>query len=156
MKWKLPHEWEKLKQGIDCPICEDMHLEENRFSFKVAELQQGIVRLARNQYLPGYTVVIFRRHANELFELSVQELTEFWQDVSRVAKVLYDLYQPTKVNYLVFGHHCPHLHCHLVVHSYEDDPGKPVDWNEATVHLSPQQYQHIIVEMQRKLQESAC
>lgn len=96
MKWKSPHEWEKLKQGIDCSLCEDMHLEENRFSFKVAELQQGIVRLGRNQYLPGYTVVIFRRHANELFELSVQELTEFWQDVSRVAKVLYDLYQPTK------------------------------------------------------------
>ena|SRR2546421_11113549 len=149
MKWKLPQEWEKLKQGIDCPICEDMHLEENRFSFKVIELQQGIVRLARNQYLPGYTVVIFRRHANELFELSVQELTEFWQDVSRVAKVLYDLYQPTKVNYLVFGHHCPHLHCHLVIHSYEDDPSKPVDWNEETVLLSPQQYQHIIAEMQK-------
>ena len=66
-----------------------MYLEENRFSFKVAELQQGIVRLARNQYLPGYTVVIFRRHANELFELSVQELTQFWQDVSRVAKVIF-------------------------------------------------------------------
>jgi diadenosine tetraphosphate (Ap4A) HIT family hydrolase len=153
MKWKAPHEWEQLKQGIGCPICADMHLEENRFSFKVAELQQGIVRLARNQYLPGYTLVIFRRHANELFELSASELTEFWQDVSRTARVLYDLYHPTKVNYLVYGHHCPHLHCHLVVHSYEDDPSKPVNWNEETVLLSPQQYQHLITQMQRKFQE---
>jgi hypothetical protein len=41
-----------------------------------------------------------------------------------------------------------------VVHSYEDDPSKPVDWNEETVLLSPHQYQHLIAQMQRKLQES--
>jgi diadenosine tetraphosphate (Ap4A) HIT family hydrolase len=155
MKWKSPQEWEKLKQGIDCPICEDMHLEENRFSFKVTELQQGIVRLAKNQYMRGYTVVFFRWHANELFELSSQELAQFWQDISRVANVLYEMYQPTKVNYLVFGHHCPHVHCHLLVHSYEDDPSKPVDMNEETVLLSSQEYEQIIAQMRRKLQETS-
>jgi diadenosine tetraphosphate (Ap4A) HIT family hydrolase len=140
----------------------DLKEQAGQKDYRIEELEVLLMRallrieeLERNQYLPGYTVVIFRRHANELFELIVQELTEFWQDVSRVAKVVYDLYQPTKVNYLVFGHHCPHLHCHLVIHSYEDDPSKPVDWNEETVLLSSQQYQHIIAEMQRKLQEPA-
>jgi diadenosine tetraphosphate (Ap4A) HIT family hydrolase len=154
MKWKPPSEWEQLRQGIGCPICEDMHLEENRFSFKVAELRQGIVRLAKNQYMRGYTVVMLRRHVNELFELSAQELAEFWQDVARVARVLYDLYQPTKVNYLVFGHHCPHLHCHLLVHSYEDDPSTPVDMNAETVLLAPEQYRDIVADMRRRLQVS--
>lgn len=154
MQWKPPREWEQLRRGIDCPICEDMHWEENRFSFKVAELQQGIVRLAKNQYMRGYTVVMFRRHANELFELSAQELAEFWQDVARVAQVLYDLYQPTKVNYLVFGHHCPHLHCHLLVHSYKDDPSTPVDMHAETVLLAPKQYRDIIADMRRRLQVS--
>jgi diadenosine tetraphosphate (Ap4A) HIT family hydrolase len=154
MQWKPPREWEQLRQGIDCPICEDMHWEENRFSFKVAELRQGIVRLAKNQYMRGYTVVMLRRHANELFELSAQELAEFWQDVARVARVLYDLYQPTKVNYLVFGHHCPHLHCHLLVHSYEDDPSTLVDMHAETVLLAPEQYRDIIADMRKRLQVS--
>jgi hypothetical protein len=56
---------------------------------------------------------------------------------------------------LVYGHHCPHLHCHLLVHSYEDDPSKPVDMHAETVLLSPQSSQHLIAEMQRKLQEPA-
>lgn len=96
----------------------------------------------------------FDGHTNELFELFSQELTQFWLDVSLVAKVLYNLYQPTKVNYLVFGHHCPHVHCHPLVHSYKDDPSKPVDMNEKTVLLSPQQYQHVIAQMRSKLQET--
>jgi diadenosine tetraphosphate (Ap4A) HIT family hydrolase len=63
-----------------------------------------------------------KRHACELFELGEQELLEFWQDVARVAKALDTVYQPTKINYCIFGHLCPHIHCHLLVHSFADDP----------------------------------
>jgi diadenosine tetraphosphate (Ap4A) HIT family hydrolase len=142
--WKSPHEWDKLRQGIDCSLCTDMHLDENPFSFKIIELQQSIVRLPKNQYMRGWTIVIFKRHANELFELSQQELLEYWQNIARVAKALDKIYQPVKINYCIFGHHNPHIHCHLLLHSYNDDPNKPIHMHEQEVYLSHDEYQEMI------------
>ncbi len=129
-------------------MCADMGLAENPFSLKVSELQQSIVRLPKNQYLRGWTTVILKRHATELFELTPQELCEYWQDVARVAQALNVIYQPTKINYCIFGHHNPHLHCHLLVHSYADDASKPINMHEHEVVLSPGEYQAMIVQFQ--------
>src|ERR1051326_3102240 len=136
MRWLPPAEWEKLKQGIDCPMCGDIHLDENPFSFLVAELRQRLVRLPKNQYLKGWTIIALKRHANEMFELSDQELLGFWQDVAQVARALDQLHSPAKINYGVFGSRCPHLHCHLIVRSYADDPTEPLDMLKEEVLLS--------------------
>lgn len=145
--WKSPDEWSKLRAGIGCLICEDMDEDENRFSFKVAELQQSIIRLPKNQFLRGWTTVLLKRHANELFELSGQELSEYWQDIARVAKALDTIYQPTKINYCIFGHHSPHIHCHLLVHSYADDPNKPINMHEHELLLASNEYQAMIAQL---------
>ncbi len=150
-KWKSPEHWNNLRNGIDCPLCADMHLEENQFSFKVVDLQQSAVRLPKNQHLRGWTIVVFNRHANELFDLSDQELFEYWQDVAKVAKALHQLYQPTKINYCIFGHHIPHIHCHLLVHSYSDDPSKPVKMDEEEQFLSGDDYQTMIRELRNSI-----
>ncbi len=99
----------------------------------------------------GWTIVAFKRHANELFELTEQEMLEFWQDVSKVAKALDSLYQPVKINYCVFGHHCPHLHCHLLLHSYADDPSKPINMHEGQVLLSQQEYKPMVQQLRQAL-----
>lgn len=80
MKWLPPEVWTRLKDGIDCSMCADLHLDENPFRLKVAELRQSYVRLPRNQYLRGWTVVALRRHASELFELSDAELRRVLSD----------------------------------------------------------------------------
>ena len=133
MKWMAPEAWQALKQGKDCPMCADIHLAENPHSFKVCELSQSIVRLPRNQYMRGWTLVVLKRHAAELFELSPHELHGFWDDVARVAHALERVYAPAKINYLIFGHRCPHVHCHLLAHGYDADPHKPVDIPTTTV-----------------------
>lgn len=150
-RWMPPEKWEPLKAGVGCAMCADIHLPENEFSFLVAERRQTFVRLPRNQFMRGWTTVILKRHACELFELSPQELSEFWQDVSEVARVLQAVYRPVKINYCVFGHLCPHLHCHLLLHSYEDDPHKLIDMNEKTVSLTDGEYQTMIGEMRDRL-----
>lgn len=155
MKWKSSGEWERLKSGADCPMCQDISLPENPFSLKVVELRQSFVRLPRNQYMRGWTIVAFKRHACELFELNPKELLEFWQDVSQVAKALDGLYQPVKLNYCVFGHHCPHLHCHLLVHSYDDDPSKPIDMHEKQVLLPETEYVAMIEQLREAIQSVA-
>jgi len=45
-------------------------LDVNEFSYKVAELDWSVPRLARNQSYRGWSVVIFKRHANELFDMT--------------------------------------------------------------------------------------
>ena len=68
MKWMAPEPWRALKQGKACPMCADIHLAENPHSFNVCELSQSFVRLPRNQYMRGWTLVVLKRHAAELFE----------------------------------------------------------------------------------------
>ncbi len=149
MRWKLPEEWAKLKSGENCPMCQDIHLDVNPFSFLVTELPFSYVRLPRNQWMRGWTIVALKRHACELFELTNDELAGFWGDVARVAKALDGIYQPTKINYCVFGHLCPHLHCHLLIHSFEDDPTKPIDMNEQTVLLTEPEYVAMLDNLRR-------
>ena len=149
--WLPPEKWEPLKAGVGCPMCADLHLPENPFSFLVSERRQSYVRLPRNQFMRGWTIVAFKRHACELFELTPTELSEFWQDVSDVAQALDAIYRPVKINYGIFGHLCPHLHCHLLVHSYADDPHKLIDMNEQTVLLTSKEYQTMIDDLRNRL-----
>src|ERR1700716_2268167 len=94
MSWTSPDEWSRMKAGLNCVMCADIHLDENAFSHKVAEFEHTYVRLPKNQYLRGWTVVALKRHANELFELTNSELLAFWRDVARVAEAIDRLYRP--------------------------------------------------------------
>jgi diadenosine tetraphosphate (Ap4A) HIT family hydrolase len=151
MKWKPPEEWEKLKKGINCPMCADTSMDENQFNFLVKELKYSYVRLPKNQYTRGWTIVVLKHHASELFELSKEELGGFWEDVSHVAKALDTLYKPTKINYCVFGNHCPHIHCHLVMQTYDNDPSKAVKMDEQEEFLAPEEYQKMINDLKTLL-----
>jgi diadenosine tetraphosphate (Ap4A) HIT family hydrolase len=140
MKWKSPQEWAKLKAGIDCPMCLESGMEENQHSYKVIELKQSIVRFNKNQYMPGWTTLILKRHVTELFELSPEERAGFWDEVSIVAKALYQIYNPAKINYCIWGNHMPHIHCHLFTQTFDDDPGKPINQNEKEIFLDKNEY----------------
>jgi diadenosine tetraphosphate (Ap4A) HIT family hydrolase len=147
-----PDRWTVLKAGDGCVICGDAHLEENPFGYLVVELEHSFVRLAKNQYMRGWTTVTLKRHANELWELSDEELAGFWREVAHVGRALDLVYQPAKLNYGVFGNLCPHLHCHLIPRTYADDPTKPLNMNEQEVWLSPPEYAAAIGALRRALE----
>lgn len=151
MKWKTPEEWARLKSGLDCPMCIESGVDENQHSYKVIELKRSIVRLNKNQHIPGWTTLVLKRHAAELFELEPEERAEFWDEVSLVAKVLNDIYRPAKINYCIWGNIMPHLHCHLFPRSFEDDPGQPINQNEREFFLAKEKYQEIIHKLRCKL-----
>lgn len=150
--WTPPDTWARWRRGDGCAMCADSHLPENEHSFLAAELRRSYVRLPRNQYCRGWTIVALKRHANELFELAPAELAEFWQDVSDVARALQDIYQPAKLNYAIFGNRCPHLHCHLLVQTFADDPTAPIDFQAKTVLLPPTEYSAMIETLRARLQ----
>ncbi len=144
MTWKDPEKWEEMKKGTDCPFCNDIHLDVNPFSFKVTELKNSYVRLPRNQYWRGWVFVALKRHATELFELSNQELTEFWQEVSLAAKAVDIVFKPVKINYAIYGNLCPHIHCHIFPQQFENDPHAPIKQNEREILLADEEYKTII------------
>src|SRR4051794_26057211 len=105
--WADASAWAGLLDGTAGPMCADAHLETNQFSRLIAELHHSYVRLAYNQYRRGYTVVILKRHANELFELSDAELAGYWRDVAGTAAALQRVFGAVKINYAILGDLCP-------------------------------------------------
>jgi len=117
-------------------MCAGAHLPADDHSDLVLELRASYARLQRNQTHPGYTAVILKRHACELYELSPAALGAFWADVAWVGAAITDLFQPVKLDTLVMGHRCPHLHCHVFPRYEGDDPFAPIDVTEGAVRLT--------------------
>lgn len=147
MQWMSKPEWDKAKAGTNCSFCREIHGDENSYGFKIVELNHSVVRLPKNQYMRGWTIVALKRHANELFELSDTELSGFWKEVSIVSKALHTMYSPAKINYCIWGNNCPHVHCHLFVLGFDADPDKPINQNEKEVFLGADAYKKMIAEM---------
>ena len=93
-------------------------------SRRVALLPTAVAVLASDQYYPGYTLVIARRHATELYHLPDDESTVYFQDMLRVARAVDRAFSPRKMNYELLGNTVAHLHWHLFPR-YADDPNPP-------------------------------
>ncbi|MFO0700333.1 MAG: HIT family protein [Nitrospira sp.] len=74
-----------------------------------------------DQFFPGWTVLVFHRHATELFQLTSPERAQLMEEVSRVASALSSTYQAKKINYELLGNQLPHIHWH-VIPRLADDP----------------------------------
>lgn len=135
MPWWQGPEWERMKHGQGCAMCADAALASNPFSDLIAETPWSYVRLHRNQTHSGYTVVIAKRHAPELHDLSRDERCGFWNDVAAVGQVIAELFQPVKLANLSMGFRMPHYHCHVFPQYEHDDPHRLVDVSEGDRRL---------------------
>ena len=73
-----------------CPLVQALETAETyrgpsgNVSRRVALLPTAVAVLGADQFYPGYTVVIARRHATELYHLPEAESTAYFQDMLRV------------------------------------------------------------------------
>jgi diadenosine tetraphosphate (Ap4A) HIT family hydrolase len=88
---------------------------------KVGDLPASVVILGHDQFYRGYTVVIARTHATELYHLSDGERAQYLDDMVRVARAIDHAFKPRKMNYECLGNTVAHLHWHLFPR-YADDP----------------------------------
>lgn len=146
--WWSDEEWAALTATEQCGMCADAHLPTNEHSALIAITDTSYVRLARNQHHAGYSLVILREHVVDLAELPPDQLSRFWTDAQRAARVIGEVFQPKKVDYLVMGHRMPHLHCHLLPQHAHDDPLRNVDIADGPMFLPPDAFDAAVAALQ--------
>ncbi len=136
---------------MTCKVCAGEWPEKNH---KIIDLKQSAAYLFEDQFFAGWTVVVLKRHATELFDLTKEERSGLIEEVSAVASALATMFEPIKLNYELLGNQTPHIHWH-VIPRLENDPAprEPV-WRvpHEPVRLTPAALQERIAAMKTHLQ----
>ncbi len=108
-----------MTQQQDCRMCQDPIIQQKGFEHprKVAELEVSTAVLRpTHQYFRGYTILVLRQHAQELWQLDQETRQRFMEEANQVAHALDKTFKPLKMNYSLLGNTDPvmdHLHWHL-------------------------------------------
>ena len=119
----------------------------------IADLGLSMAYLHDDQFFPGWAVVVFKRHATELFHLAPTERIQLMEEVSQFAKVLAETFEAKKMNYGLLGNQMPHIHWHLIPRLPSDPaPFEPV-WRipHDRITLSADRIQATIARIKKRL-----
>ena len=113
----------------------------------------GLTRayLHDDQFFPGWTVLVLKQHATELFDLSRTDRSHLIEEVSAVASVLAREWQAVKINYELLGNQLPHIHWHVIPRLPQDPaPLEPV-WRIAhePLRMTPDDLTSMIERLQK-------
>lgn len=139
-----------MSRNSACWMCEGL-AKENPLT--IQELTYSVARLNRDQYFRGYTFLVFKNHATELYQLKKREREGFLTEMVKVADALAQVFKPDKMNYELLGNKMPHLHWHLIPrYKHEPSWGEPV-WSHEHFErrLSYKEYQRLIEQIQTRL-----
>jgi diadenosine tetraphosphate (Ap4A) HIT family hydrolase len=94
-----------------CPRCDGRWPDER---YRVADLGGAIAYLHDDQSFPGWTVLVLKRHATELWQLDAAERARLIEEVSAVARAVAEEFSSVKMNYALLGNLIGHIHWHLI------------------------------------------
>lgn len=94
----------------------------------IADLGASQAYLHDDQFFPGWTVLVLKRHATELFELDRAERAQLMDDVSAAAAAVASAFGAVKMNYALLGNVLPHIHWHLIPRLPGDPAPKEPVW----------------------------
>jgi diadenosine tetraphosphate (Ap4A) HIT family hydrolase len=112
----------------ECSLCEDA----SKGMAMVGDLAVTRAYLQPSANFRGYCILVLKRHAVELDDLSPAERTALIEDVARVAHAIRLVCNPTKLNYEILGNVVPHIHVHIIPR-YTADPA----WDRAAWFALP-------------------
>jgi diadenosine tetraphosphate (Ap4A) HIT family hydrolase len=152
--WMPRTQWDALIRGEECPLCAECRSSEpiNEYGYTITDLSLSRLRLARNQFVPGYCVLICAKHVQEPYHLTFEERSLFFDDMLRAAQAIERVFNPVKMNFQLLGNLVPHLHAHLVPRYYGDPaPGRPIDPGAQVVTLASQEYAERVQQIREAL-----
>jgi diadenosine tetraphosphate (Ap4A) HIT family hydrolase len=94
-----------------CKACSGEWPREDHF---IADCGRTKAYLHEDQFFTGWTVLVLKRHATELFHLSRDERACLIEEVAFVADGLAEEFHAVKINYELLGNQLPHIHWHLI------------------------------------------
>jgi diadenosine tetraphosphate (Ap4A) HIT family hydrolase len=103
-----------------CGICGLIERAAARFDDFIAELPRSWLILGDAQFYRGYTVLLAKRHLNEIHLMPRGEAHELLDELLAVGKALSAIVHPHKLNYECLGNQEPHVHWHVFPRSAED------------------------------------
>ncbi len=121
----------------------------------IADLGLSKVYLHDDQFFPGWTVVVFQRHATELFHLAPTERFQLIEEVTRVAHALTETYAAKKINYELLGNQLPHIHWHVIPRLADDPaplepvwrvPHSPIALTGSALHETVNRLAHVLLQ----------
>lgn len=121
-------DWQKKVSGEECPLCDDPA----KGMAMVGDLAVTRAYLQKSASFRGYCVLVLKRHAVELDDLSAEERCALMEDIARVTRAVRHTCQPKKINYEILGNMVPHVHVHIIPR-YETDPA----WDRAAWFALP-------------------
>jgi diadenosine tetraphosphate (Ap4A) HIT family hydrolase len=83
-------------------------------ALKIADCGSSVAYLNEDQFFPGWTFLVLKRHATELWQLGAPERAALVEEVARVGRALAEAFDAVKMNYELLGNQVAHIHWHLV------------------------------------------
>jgi histidine triad (HIT) family protein len=83
-------------------------------SVKIWEDENYFAFLDINPIQPGHTLVLPKKHSDDLFELDDRDYLELMLKSKEVAEMLRRKLKPKRIGVIVEGFAVPHVHVHLV------------------------------------------
>jgi diadenosine tetraphosphate (Ap4A) HIT family hydrolase len=80
----------------------------------LAELEWSDIYLFKDQKHKGRCIVALKGHSDEIWQLSEEQRSGFFGEVSLVAEAMARYTKADKVNYAIYGDIVSHFHVHLV------------------------------------------
>lgn len=94
----------------------------------ICETNTSYVVFHDYQFYNGYILVLSKICCSELHFLPQEFKSRFLEDMSIVAKAIYNEYKPVKLNYELLGNKHSHLHWHLIPRYTDDEYLKQPIW----------------------------
>ena len=99
-----------------------------RADHRLGELDTSVAYLNEDQFFAGWTFLVLKRHATEIYQLSRDERARLMEDVSAVAQALAAVFAPVKVNYELLGNQVAHIHWHVIPRLAGDPAPRMPTW----------------------------
>jgi diadenosine tetraphosphate (Ap4A) HIT family hydrolase len=98
---------------------------------RIADCGSTVAYLHDDQFFPGWTFLLLKRHATELWELGPAERAALIEEVARVARAVGTAFEAVKLNYELLGNQIAHIHWHLIPRRADDPAPRSPVWNVA-------------------------
>ena len=95
---------------------------------RIADCGSTIAYLHDDQFFAGWTFLVLKRHATELWQLEAVERAQLIEEVARVARAVSTAFGAVKMNYELLGNAIAHVHWHLVPRRGDDPSPKMPVW----------------------------